>query len=202
MKLLNKEELKQFASVGDNVQIDSSVQFVHPENVSIGSNVRVDAFTIITATHKITIGNYIHIAAFCQLQTSGGEIIIHDFAGISSRCSLFTASDDYVDGFMTGPMVGEQFKKLDKGNIVLHRHAIVGCNFIIMPGITLCEGASVGALSFVNKDVNAYTVVAGVPAKQIALRDREQLQEMEQMFNWYARDSLAYKQEEIYYALE
>ena len=43
----------------------------------------------------------------------------------------------------------------------------IGAGSIILNGITIGEGAVVGAGSVVTKDVNPYTIVAGNPAKEI-----------------------------------
>ncbi len=54
-----------------------------------------------------------------------------------------------------------------KGAVVLKKNCKIGANSVIMPGITVGEGAVVGACSFVNKSVPAREVWAGVPAKKI-----------------------------------
>lgn len=50
---------------------------------------------------------------------------------------------------------------------VIKRGASIGTGAMVMPGITIGEGAVVGAYSLVTKDVPDWTVVAGVPAKVI-----------------------------------
>ena len=46
----------------------------------------------------------------------------------------------------------------------------IGHGAVIMPGISIGNGAIVGANTVVTKDVRAYTIVAGVPAKPLRLR--------------------------------
>lgn len=53
------------------------------------------------------------------------------------------------------------------GPIVIEDDAWLGTGVIVMPNITIGEGAVVGAGSVVNRDVPPFTVVAGVPAKPI-----------------------------------
>jgi maltose O-acetyltransferase len=50
--------------------------------------------------------------------------------------------------------------------------AFIGARAMILPGVTIGEGAAVAAGAVVTKDVEAYTIVAGVPAKPIGSRPR------------------------------
>lgn len=54
------------------------------------------------------------------------------------------------------------------GRVRLERGARVGCRALIMPGVTIGEGAFVGAASVVLQDVPPHTLVAGNPAKKVA----------------------------------
>jgi acetyltransferase-like isoleucine patch superfamily enzyme len=54
-----------------------------------------------------------------------------------------------------------------RGQVVIGDYAKIGANSVIMPGVTIGEGAVVGAMSFVNKDVPAGCTVVGVPARRI-----------------------------------
>jgi len=49
----------------------------------------------------------------------------------------------------------------------------VGAGSIILPGVTLHEGAAVGAMSLVNKDIEAWSIYAGVPAVFRKKRNRD-----------------------------
>jgi acetyltransferase-like isoleucine patch superfamily enzyme len=84
---------------------------------------------------------------------------------------LYTATDDYVGGHLTGPTVPDKYRKLTTGDIILNRHCIIGAGSVLMP-CTLGVAASVGALSFVNKDVAEFDIVAGIPAVRRASRPR------------------------------
>ena len=59
------------------------------------------------------------------------------------------------------------------GKIVIENDAWIGAGAIIMPEVTLGEGAVVGAGAVVTKDVPPYTVVVGVPARPIKRIDLE-----------------------------
>lgn len=182
MKSLSKEELKCFGSCGDNVQIDSSVQFICPENIHIGSNVRIDALSFLSGGGGITIGNNVHIAFNVQLAGNGGLITLQDFVGVAARCSIFTATDDYREGYLTGPTIPDEYKKVKTGPVTLERHVIVGCGSIILPNSTLKIGSSVGALSLISNDVPEYTIVAGCPIRILGYRNKELLEQLERNY--------------------
>ena len=55
----------------------------------------------------------------------------------------------------------------------IHDHVWIGARALICPGVTIGEGAVVGAGSVVSKDVEPYSIVAGNPAEKI--KDRNQL---------------------------
>lgn len=59
------------------------------------------------------------------------------------------------------------------GPVVIGDNAWVSCRTVILPGVTIGEGAVVAAGAVVTKDVQPYTVVGGVPAKKIADRPRD-----------------------------
>ncbi len=54
-----------------------------------------------------------------------------------------------------------------KGSITIGADAWIGAGVVILPNVTIGEGAVVGANSVVTKDVPPYTIVGGIPAKPI-----------------------------------
>ncbi len=179
----DEEQLRQLGSCGKNVKIDKSVRIINPYNVFLGSNVRIDAWCFISAWHGVHIGNNVHIALGTSLFGGGGKITIEDFCGLSAKVSLFTATDDYTEGYLTNPTIPDMYKKIKSGKIIMEKHSIVGCGSVVMPNTTIKTGASVGALSFVNKRViPEYAVVSGNPLRVVCKRDKEKLLDMERRF--------------------
>lgn len=163
-----------FASCGSNVLIDETVRIVGIGNVRIGNNVRIDAHTMIIASGPVTIGSWNHIAAFCYLE-GGAGIVLEDFVGISSYASLQSMSDDFSGRVLTGPMVPARFKSLDRGTIVVERHGLVGTKSTLFPGVRIGEGGVLGAHSLAKRDIPAWTICVGVPAKPVRERSRDLL---------------------------
>lgn len=177
---LGPEELLQirFQSLGSGVLIDRSVRLVSPERISIGNNVRIDCFSVISAgSDGISIGSNVHIASGCYIFGGGGEVVLGDFSGLSSRVTVFTATDDYTSGALTNPTVPIEFRNVQKGKVLVGRHAIIGCGSTLLPGIVIGYGAAVGAMSLVKKDVESCDIVFGVPAKSLRMtRNRSRLE--------------------------
>jgi acetyltransferase-like isoleucine patch superfamily enzyme len=121
------------------------------------------------------IGDYVHIASYCFL--SGGEgIELSDFAGLSHGVRLYSRNEDYSGLALTNPTIPEAFLKLQKGRVTLGRHVIVGCGSIVLPGVEIAEGSSVGALSLVKSSLAPWGIYAGIPARRLRDRARTLLQ--------------------------
>ena len=62
----------------------------------------------------------------------------------------------------------------NKGDIVIGNDVWIGYEAVIMSGVTIGDGAIIGTRAVVTKDVPPYTIVGGVPAKQIRKRFSEE----------------------------
>lgn len=59
------------------------------------------------------------------------------------------------------------------GPVVVHDRAWLSCRVVVLPGVTIGEGAVVAAGAVVTRDVEPYTIVGGVPARKIGERRRD-----------------------------
>jgi galactoside O-acetyltransferase len=171
----SEEELVQigFQEVGSPVYISRKASFYGAENMVLGHHLRIDDFCILSG--NIKIGNYIHIAAYTALYGSEAGIVIDDFANLSSRITVYAVSDDYSGESMTNPMVPDAYKVLEHGPVHIKRHTIIGSTSIVLPGVTIGEGCSIGAMSLIKKDLPEWSICAGVPAKAIRPRSKHLL---------------------------
>lgn len=146
-------------------------EFVISDNVTISDikNVRVGRFFRVCPDVKMFTEN-------------GGSIIIGDNFFANYNCFFSANTEDIVIGndCLLGPdvliinsnhdfrpniLVREQSnvaKKISMGNNVW-----IGAKSVILPGVTIGDNAVVAAGSIVNKDIEANTLVGGVPAKII-----------------------------------
>lgn len=161
---LNDDELHNltFKKIGKNVLISRFVQFYDEENIEIGNNVRIDDFCILSG--KIKLGDYIHISAYNALYGRCG-IEMDDYSGLSPRCTVFSATDDFTGDFLIGPMVKKEFTNVISGSVSIGKYCQIGSGSIILPGIKINEGAVSGAMSLINKNLEEWTINKGIPVR-------------------------------------
>ncbi len=114
--------------------------------IEIGANVSLNKGSVLSALSRV------HIGAGCRI---GEYVSIRDNDHrISSRDPIRTS------GFVTQPIhIGD--------------NVWIGRNVTILPGVVIGDGAIVGANSLVNRNVDAYSVVFGTPARYQRTRDHD-----------------------------
>lgn len=151
--LQNRIKLKKncYVTVDENSQIDGSV-FFDKENakVSIGKRSFVNAMII--SANCIEIGDDVMIAW-------GTTIADHNSHAIS-----FSDRSEDVINWLEGK---KDWTNVKIASVKISNKVWIGFNCIILKGVTIGEGAVVGAGSVVTKDVPAWTIVAGNPARII-----------------------------------
>ena len=167
-----------FASVGEDVLIWPLAKIVAPEAISIGDSVIIDDFVFIMGGKSTVIGSFVHIASFVSI-TGGGEAVIEDFVGLSSGARVFTGDDDYLGGGLTGPTIPDPYRRPVRSFVQIKKHAIVGANTVILPGVAVGEGAAIGANSLVKSDCEPWTIYVGSPAKPLKSRPSQRILELE-----------------------
>ena len=169
----NENELKDFGigSVGKNVLIAKNCTLIGLENISIGDNVRIDGFSTIIAAAPgfLHIGSWVHIGGYSAI-LAGAGVALQDFSGLSQGVKIYTTSDNYDGSVMTNPTVPQEFTGVIRAPVQIGKHAIVGSQSIILPGVTLGEGCAVGANSLVSKNAEAWSVYFGSPARRMKKR--------------------------------
>jgi len=189
MGILSTEQLQAigFQSIGRDVRISDKASIYGAARISIGDNVRIDDFCVISAGEGgVRIGSHIHIAIYSSL-VGAASITLGNFCNISSRVSIYSSSDDYSGQYMTSPVVGEPFTRVNNSPVRLDRHVIVGSGSVILPGAHLEQGVAIGALSLVSSYCEEFGIYAGVPARRIKERARD-LVELEAAFLCKYRD--------------
>lgn len=152
-----------------NVKIYESAKIIGIENIEFGEHIIIDDFVLIYAKKKSKIGSYVHIGAFSSI-TGGESVILEDFSGLSLGCRIFTGSEDFIGSGFGNPTIPELYRNVHRAPVRICRFSIIGANTVILPGVTVGEGAAVGANSVVVKSLEPWGVYRG--NRKIADRDR------------------------------
>ena len=178
MAYLTNEEIIAlgFKKFGSNILISDKCSIYGASNIELESNIRIDDFCVLSAGEGgIKIGSYVHIATQSSL-IGNAKIILEDFVGISSKVSIFSSSDDYLGYGLANPMVPDEFKRVTTKAVVIEKHGLIGANSVILPGVTIREGASVGAMSLVNKSLDGWFLYSGHPIEKKVRRSKKMLE--------------------------
>ena len=138
----------------------------HPEKIELGINIYIGHNTILKGYYKgqMKIGDGTWIGQQCFFH-SAGNITIGKNVGIGPTVKILTSFHSEE-----GRSVPILHSKINFKQVIIEDDADLGIGAIILPGVTIGKGAQIGAGAVVTKDVEPYTVVAGVPAKKINIR--------------------------------
>ena len=154
--------------IGENVLISDKCS-IYGTDIMIGNNVRIDDFCILSG--KITLGDNIHIGAYSALYGKYG-IEMDNYTGLSPRCTIFSATDDFGGNYLISPMNPEKYCHVTGGKVHLKKFVQIGSGTVIMPNQVLEEGVAIGAMSFVkNIPKGEWRIYAGSPLRFIKFRE-------------------------------
>lgn len=163
---------KEFKSFGLHSVIDRPLTLCGGKFISIGSYVLIGKRVVLTVWKNNQIGN--------------PELIISDHVELGDDSHITCANKIIINqGVLTGKkvlitdnshgssMLGELMKDpklrdvVSKGPVIIGKNVWIGEKVSIMPGVTIGEGSIIGANSVVTKDIPAFSVAVGCPAKVI-----------------------------------
>ena len=150
---------KYFKKMGRNCFIDEYVYIDLPKKISLGSNVRIDAFTRLEGGKCIDIGNRSHIGSGCTL-TGGGGLYIGENVSIGAGSKIYSAT-------ASRGIRPEYQRAVVRKPVYIENDVVLGIHTIILPGVTIGEGAVLGSYSFINKDLPPRKVAFGIPARVV-----------------------------------
>jgi len=144
------------------------------DKIEFGKNIIIDSYSYIYANKKIKIGNNVHIASFVFL--SGGDTIeLDDFVGIFQGAKIYASTDDFKDWGFGNATIEEKHRNPYRAPVTIGKFAVIGANSVILPGVRIGEGASVGACSVVTRDLDPWGIYIG--NKKIGIRNKDKVLE-------------------------
>jgi lipopolysaccharide O-acetyltransferase len=114
--------------------------------IEFGDNVQVNDYVHIAASESIKIGNNVLIAS---------KVFITDHNHGNYKDAIHPHSN---------PSVPPQERPLYKSPVVIEDNVWIGEFVSVMPGVTIKEGAVIGAMSVVTKTIPPYSIAVGSPA--------------------------------------
>ena len=111
------------------------------------------------------VGKRVHIGHGVRIDFGNAErITVEDNVVVANGVTLWCQRRD-MENYRVGTKIMDQPAKY--GDIHLGKGCYIGLNVTIMPGVHIGEGAVIGSCALVTKDIPAWTIAAGVPAKVI-----------------------------------
>jgi acetyltransferase-like isoleucine patch superfamily enzyme len=152
---------EQFRALGPDCVFEAGVLVFHPENISLGRNVYVGHQSILKGYYKneLRIGDETWIGQQVFMHAAGG-LTIGARVGIGPAVKILTSQ--HQEAGREFPVL---FSPVEMAAVVIEDDADLGIGAIVLPGVHVGRGAVVGAGAVVTRDVPAYAVVAGSPAR-------------------------------------
>jgi len=179
--------------VGRNVVIGKNVTIRNPRRISIGDSVMIDDGCVLDAKGQdgggITLGANVVLGRNTVLSCKGGSIVIGDNTNISVNCTVISESSVRIGAnvlfaaycyVIAGGNHGTdrtdiaiiQQDSFSKGGVVIEDNAWLGADVKVLDGVNVGHDAVAGAGSVVVRNIPAFTIATGMPAKVMKERER------------------------------
>lgn len=137
-----------FSCCGKNVHFSPLNSDFSYKTISIGNDVYIGPYAIFSAEKGLTIGNKVTFGPHVTIMAGN-----HNFKVVGSY--IFDNHEKNEDDDLPVNICDDTW---------------IGCNVVILKGVTIGRGAIIGAGSIVTKDVPPYAIVGGNPARIIRYR--------------------------------
>ncbi len=169
--------MTQFTHYGNGVKIWPMARLVGP--IWIGDHAMVDDFALIITKTGVRLEDYSHVCAFASI-LGGDSFTLGEFSGVGVGVRVFTSTENYET--MVSATIPWPYRAPHMAPVVIGRHVTIGANSVILPGVTIGDGAVIGALSLAKEDLEPWTIYAGIPCRPIKKRDKDAVLEWEAKF--------------------
>jgi maltose O-acetyltransferase len=130
----------------------------------VGSKSTIMLGLQLRSLRNVRIGACSNINSDCMLDGRGGRISIGDFVDIAPEVRIWTLEHDPMD-----PDFG-----VTCGDVVIADYVWIASWAIVLPGVTIGVGAVVASGAVATSAVEPYTIVGGIPARPIGMRNPQQ----------------------------
>lgn len=153
------------------VYIRGKKGIIGAENLTTGINLRIDIISYTNCNPLLVIGKNVEINDYVHIGVAEG-VSIGDNTLIASKVFISDHNHgNYNDDNQSSPDEKPILRKLKHSKITIGKNVWIGEFVAILPGVTIGDGAIIGAMSVVSKDIPANTIAVGSPAKPIKKYD-------------------------------
>lgn len=162
----------RFATFGSGSSLSPFMTLIHTEIVHIGKNTHFSRFTVLETNQLrernapvMKIGNNCNIGEYNHI-TATNSIIIGDNL-LTGRFVLITDNSHGCTSSHENEIPPLERNLYSKGPVIIGKNVWIGDKVTILPNVRIGDGAIIAANAVVTKDVPAYSVVGGNPARVI-----------------------------------
>lgn len=169
---------------GEGVYLYPLCKMIHCQNAELDDCCRLFDFVFIDAGTSLKVGKYSIVTWHCLIE-GGANTNIGDRVFIGPGSKILTSTYE-LNGYYSIEKVPDECRKTRYGDITIKDDAYIGANCTILPGVTIGEGAVVGANALVNKDLEPWGIYVGSPCKKIGEREKPTPERQEKIkeINW------------------
>ncbi|MBN1352394.1 acyltransferase [candidate division KSB1 bacterium] len=180
---------KLLGKCGRNVTFGQNVVLRHPNKIFLGDNVVIDDNCVLDAKGEsnqgLFIGNGVFIGRNTILSCKNGDIHLDENVNMGFNCEIFSASNvslgknnliaaycyiiggtHHMDRLDVSPLEQER----SSAGIVMEDNLWLGAGVKVMDGVRIGRDSVIGTSAVVSKDIPAYSIAVGIPAKVLRSR--------------------------------
>lgn len=130
-------------------------RIINPDALELGENVEIDDFVFLNAAERTVLGDNSCLHSGTRV-VGGGELVVGENVAVTYNCVLVTEYPRSSSHMST--RVPKRLQDPVTGRIEIETEAFVGSGSVLMPGVTVGEGAVVAAQSYIDEDVPPWTI--------------------------------------------
>lgn len=183
-EIMGPNVLDKLKYCGKDVRIYQLAKIINPQCACIDDNTLISDFVFIDAEPSFKIGKYCNVAWYCLIEGKA-KIEIGDRVFLGPGSKILSSTYEF-NGYYASEHLPKGACSTRFGDIKICDDAYIGANSIVMPGVTIGEGAIVGANSLVDHNLKPWGIYFGNPVKRIGTREQptEECKKIIESIDW------------------